>query len=46
VKTACSAALFQLRKGAVTSVRQFLAQIHVDRVMQMLKVDASEPVGE
>ena len=38
VKTICSAALFQIRKGRVSSVKQFLAEMHIDRVLDMLHV--------
>ena len=38
VKTVCSAALFQIRKGKVGSVRQFLAEMHINRVLDLLHV--------
>lgn len=45
VKTACSAALFQLRKGSIRSAREHLASIHVAKLMEMLRV-ADEPAQE
>lgn len=44
VKTTCSAALFQLRKGKVQTVKQFLSEMHLDRVLDMLRVKADAPV--
>jgi hypothetical protein len=45
VKTPCSAALFQMRKGSVPSARAYLAAMHIDRLMDLLRVK-DEPQQE
>lgn len=42
VKTVCSAALFQLRRGTVTSAKQFLAAMQIKSLMDKLRVKDAE----
>ena len=46
VKTRCSAALFMLRAGKVTSVREHLAKVHIKHVMDFLGLRDDPPVAE
>lgn len=48
VKTRCSAALFQMRGKKTPSIRQFLADTHIDNLMKTLNIrdEAPAPVSE